>query len=181
MKDELVLAFNHLASQIHPLALGNVKRSRSQSKQLATKLLALHMDPKNDCHKIDEIVEKLTSRSYYHGHPINRKEAKEDLGLNVIHPPVKVEELMWKLYMEYEKEMLLNVSFNWIQDFIIANPAIQPDKPKTMPLPKMKGAFIESKNHANVQVTENQVIGVKTKEGVYEGHLTTVHEYWELE
>ena len=180
-EDELVLAFNHLASQIHPLALGNVKRSRSQSKQLATKLLGLHMDPKNKCHKIDEIVEKLTSKSYYHGHPINRREAKQELGLNVILPPKNVEELMWKLYLEYEKEMLLNISFNWLQDFITANPTIQPDKPKAMTLPKMKGVYIESKNITNVQVTENQIIGVKSKEGVYQGQLTTVREYWETE
>jgi ClpP class serine protease len=45
-EDELVKAFNRLAKQVHPLALGNVKRSLSQSRMMAEKLLSLHMDPK---------------------------------------------------------------------------------------------------------------------------------------
>jgi len=180
-EDELVIAFNHLASQIHPLALGNVKRSRSQSKQMATKLLQLHMDPKVECHKIEEIVEKLTSKSYYHGHPINRKEAKEELGLNIQPPNQKVENLMWQLYIEYEKEMRLNESFDFIQDFIKANPDVRPNAFKVMFLPKMKGVYIESKYYANVRIAENQVIGTRTREGMYEGHLATIRDYWDIE
>src|SRR5262249_15813673 len=43
-EDELVKAFNRLAKEVHPLALGNVKRSLSQSRMMAKKLLSLHMD-----------------------------------------------------------------------------------------------------------------------------------------
>src|SRR6516164_1862744 len=78
-EDELVKAFNRLAKEVHPLALGNVKRSLSQSRMMAQKLLALHMDAANEAHKIDEIVANLTSKSYYHGHPINRREAKDHI------------------------------------------------------------------------------------------------------
>jgi len=133
-EDELVQAFNLLANKVHPLALGNVKRSRSQSTQLASKMLKLHMDPKKDAHKIEEIVERLTSKSYYHGHPINRKEALEETGLNVKTLPKDVEELMWKLYMEYEKEMLLDKPFNFIQDFVVAHPNLQPTQPPHLQL-----------------------------------------------
>ena len=75
-EDELVQAFNKLADKVHPLALGNVKRSLSQSRMMARKLLALHMDMSKEEHKINEIVDNLTSKLFFHGHPINRDEAK---------------------------------------------------------------------------------------------------------
>ncbi len=55
-EDELVQAFNKLPEKIHPLALGNVKRSLSQSSMMAKKLLQLHMKGEEDSHKIHEIV-----------------------------------------------------------------------------------------------------------------------------
>lgn len=183
-EDELVQAFNLLADKVHPLALGNVKRSRSQSRQLASKLLRLHMDAKKDAHKIEEIVERLTSKSFYHGHPINRKEALEETGLNVKIPPKDVEELMWKLYLEYEKEMLLDKPFNFIQDFVVAHPNLQPTQPPAptvMNLPKMKGAYIESRYYTDVFTVETQAIGLKRPSGIYQVNLATIRSGWEKE
>jgi hypothetical protein len=180
-EDELVIAFNHLADKVHPLALGNVKRSRSQSRHIACKLLGLHMDPKADGHKIDEIVERLTSKSYYHGHPINRKEAKNELNLNIEFPPENVEDLIWKLYLEYEKEMLLSTPFNYIQDFIAAFPNITPDHQEVLNLPKMKAVYVESENFTDVSVVEFQVIGIKKPEGFYNCNLVTIKDSWEKE
>ncbi|MBI2222871.1 MAG: hypothetical protein HYU53_16915 [Acidobacteria bacterium] len=45
---ELVQAFKSLTEQLHPLALGNVKRFYAQSRMMARKLLELHMDPKTE-------------------------------------------------------------------------------------------------------------------------------------
>ena len=75
-EDQLVTAFNLLADKVHPLALGNVKRHISQSRTMARKLLGLHMDPDDHAHRVSNIVENLTSKSFFHGHPINRKEAR---------------------------------------------------------------------------------------------------------
>ena len=51
------------------------------------------MDAVRDSHKIDELVDKLTSKLYYHGHPINRTEARQDVGLSTIEiPSPEVEE-----------------------------------------------------------------------------------------
>lgn len=180
-EDELVLAFNHLADKVHPLALGNVKRSRSQSRQLASKLLGLHMDTKADAHKIDEIVDRLTSKSFYHGHPINRNEAKNELGLNVEFPPKNVEALIWKLYMEYEKEMILSKPFNFVQEFVAAFPNIQPNQQQVLSLPKMKGVYIESEHFSDVFVVQNQVIGMKQPTGFYVCNLATMKDGWERE
>jgi hypothetical protein len=105
-EDELVVAFNKLSENIHPLALGNVKRSLAQSRMMAEKLLTLHMKNSKDQHEINEIVEKLTSKLYYHGHPINRNEAREHIGIRTVeNANPKVEQLMWNLFLEYEKEI----------------------------------------------------------------------------
>lgn len=110
-EDELIQALNSLTNNVHPLAIGNVYRFYAQSRMMAKKLLKLHMvDPKDD-HVIDEVSETLTSKLFFHGHPINRKEAI-DLKLKIEEPKQEVEELMWKLYKSYEDEMGILQPFN---------------------------------------------------------------------
>lgn len=109
-EDELVQAFNKLVDQVHPLALGNVKRSHSQGKLIARKLLKLRND-KSDEHKINEIAENLTSKLFYHGHPINREEART-LDLHIENPDAEVEAAMWELYEAYERDLKLAMDFN---------------------------------------------------------------------
>ena len=72
-----------LFPKVHPLALGNVERFLSQSRMIAKKTLRTHMKSAAD-HEIEEIVENMASKLYFHGHPINRKEAKKDLKLKVM-------------------------------------------------------------------------------------------------
>lgn len=75
-QDELVKAIEILANKVHPLALGNVERFLSQSRMIARKILGTHKD-EVEKHVIEDIVENMASKLYFHGHPINRKEAKE--------------------------------------------------------------------------------------------------------
>jgi hypothetical protein len=35
-------------------------------------------------HELDEIIDTLASKLYFHGHPINRKEAREELKLKLV-------------------------------------------------------------------------------------------------
>lgn len=109
-EDELIRAVTSLTDKIHPLALGNVQRSHNQSRLMATKLLKLHM-PAEQAHQITKIIDTLKSNLFFHGHPINRKEAKLDLALPIDEPPAEVEKLMWALYLEYEREMRLTEPF----------------------------------------------------------------------
>ena len=102
-EDELVKTIEALCSQVHPLALGNVERFVSQSRMIATKVLKTHMEGDAD-HIIDELVENMTSKLYFHGHPINRKEARLDLKLKVLPAPSSdLENTMWELYCNFEK------------------------------------------------------------------------------
>lgn len=109
-EDELIQAVNALVANVHPLALGNVHRFYAQSRMMARKLLLLHMEAKDE-HTINDIVETLTSKLFFHGHPINRKEAAE-LKLKVEKPSTELENSMWGLYLTYEKEMEMNTPFN---------------------------------------------------------------------
>jgi hypothetical protein len=110
-EDELVKAVEILANKVHPLALGNVERFVSQSRMMARKILRTHMQPADE-HSISEIVENMASKLYFHGHPINRKEAKVDLKLKVVEPPLDIEKLMWELYLDFEEEFQNTIVFN---------------------------------------------------------------------
>ena len=101
-EDELVKTIEILANKVHPLALGNVDRFLSQSRLIARKILRTHM-PDIEEHTLDEIIENLASKLYFHGHPINRQEAKDELKLKVnVEPPPELEAAMWDLYKLYE-------------------------------------------------------------------------------
>jgi hypothetical protein len=101
-EDELIKAIEILANKVHPLALGNVERFISQSRMIATKIMRTHMK-ESDEHAITEIVENLASKLYFHGHPINRQEAKNDLKLKVVMElPPELEAAMWDLYKDFE-------------------------------------------------------------------------------
>jgi hypothetical protein len=103
-EDELVKAIEILAQKIHPLAIGNVERFLQQSRMIAKKILRTHMK-ESDEHTINEIVENMASKLYFHGHPINRKEAKQDLKLKVVDKlPAELETALWDLYKEFETE-----------------------------------------------------------------------------
>jgi hypothetical protein len=111
-EDELIRAVEALTAKVHPLALGNVERFLAQSRLIARKILRTHM-PDSEEHVIKEIIENMASKLYFHGHPINRHEAKDDLRLKVnLDLPPELETAMWNLYKEYEVEFDNQLVFN---------------------------------------------------------------------
>jgi hypothetical protein len=114
-EDELVQALIALTDKIHPLAIGNVQRHHNQSRLMARRLLSLHMD-KSDSHEIEQIIDNLKSNLFYHGHPINRDEAKHDLKLKVEDPTPEVETIMWELYCQYEADLKIKEPFNVLRE-----------------------------------------------------------------
>ncbi|MCL2067416.1 MAG: hypothetical protein FWG99_08130 [Treponema sp.] len=174
-EDELVLAFNHLADKVHPLALGNVKRSLSQSRMMAAKLLQQSMSEHKDNHKIEEIVDNLTSKLYFHGHPINRKEARTQVGLNnITNPDNEFENLIWELYLDYESEMLLEQPFDPVTEFLLHSPntsAITEEK-------EAKLAFIETKEMTDYLSAMYQLIGTKMPDGSVQVQVTWHGNSW---
>jgi hypothetical protein len=87
---------------------------------IAKKLLELHMDRVNQENKIDEIVDSLNSKLYFHGHPINREEATQ-MGLKIKDCSKELEVAMWNLYTQYEIDMQLETQFNAMLELKRAN------------------------------------------------------------
>ena len=112
-EDELIKAIEILAQKVHPLALGNVERFVLQNRMMAKKILKTHMGHEDDDHVITEVVDNLASKLYFHGHPINRREARNDLKLKVASElPPALETAMWNLYKDYEAEFKNSDPFN---------------------------------------------------------------------
>lgn len=94
-----------LSGNLTPLVLGSVNRQYSHIRLVARKLLASHRNRIEE-EKLSSIIEALTEKIYSHGHAIGRKEAKE-IGLPIKEASQKLEDLMWQLFEEYEKELEL--------------------------------------------------------------------------
>ena len=133
-EDELIKAVQALTEKVHPLALGNVERFLTQSRMIARKILRTHMSETEE-HTMEEIIENMASKLYFHGHPINRKEAKEDLRLKVnVELPPALETAMWELYKDFEVEFE-NQSIFFPAGDLAAQATPPPTSPTQMPLP----------------------------------------------
>lgn len=165
-EDELVTAFNKLADHVHPLALGNVKRFLSQSRMMARKLLCLHMDVKKEEHLIEEIVDSFTSKLFYHGHPINRSEARDQLGLKTIQfPSESLETAMWELYLEYEKQIKLETPFDVAAEFVSAFPKLTAGAQEITPSQEAKLVYVESADRTDLFRIQYQLSGQRLPNG----------------
>jgi hypothetical protein len=98
-------------SEVHPLALGAVARSRQEIGFLAKSLLKYHM--KKD-EQVEKIVNTLTRERFSHDYLISRHEAKETLDLNIIDAEQNDElnKAILALHNEYEELLSLNVPYH---------------------------------------------------------------------
>jgi hypothetical protein len=129
-EDELIAAVSAMTEKVHPLALGNVQRSHNQSRMMARKLLKMRSSNTLD-HEIEQLIETLKSNLFFHGHPISRHEAREDLKLPIVDPTPEAESLMWKLYREYESTMKMDEPFQPLRELEKAKKVGAPTVPPT--------------------------------------------------
>lgn len=109
-KEALSSILNNISEKVHPLILGQVFRSRAQIKMLATRLLEKQM--KNNPEGIKKVTAFLCSDSGSHDYTINRREAKESLGLNVDKPTNYQYHIIKDLYDNFSEELELGMVFN---------------------------------------------------------------------
>jgi hypothetical protein len=102
--------FLALSQQIHPIVIGNVFRSRQQIQMLASNLLTKHFP--NDQAKVQRIIKFLCSDSGSHDYPIFRREAEEQLGLNVEKPSMEFYQLIKAIYDDIYHELDLSTRFD---------------------------------------------------------------------
>ena len=108
-EDNLSEIVRDLAGKIHPLALGEVYRSRSQITMLAHKLLKHQALEKE---QEDEIIKFLCSDSGSHDYTIFRKEARDELGLKIVKPDDKLYALIKATYDDLAQELEFSTPFD---------------------------------------------------------------------
>ena len=104
----LASIFEKLTDFVHPLVLGEVYRSKAQIQMMAEKLLQNQV---TDPEKIKKIIDFLCSESGSHDYTINRREAQNELGLNIKKPSADQYELIKGLYDDINDELQFSKPF----------------------------------------------------------------------
>lgn len=107
--EELASILIKLTDHVHPLVLGEVFRSKSQIQMLARKLISGQVTEKE---KIEAIISFLCSESGSHDYTIHRREAKNQLGLNIDKPDDSLYALIKAIYTDIAAELQLNNKFD---------------------------------------------------------------------
>lgn len=105
LKDILI----NLSNQVHPIVLGDVYRSRTQIQMLAKKLLSKQI---NDKKKIEKIISFLCSDSGSHDYTIYRREARDELGLNIEKPDDSFYNIIKDTFNSIKLELELNAPYD---------------------------------------------------------------------
>jgi len=102
-----------LTTEMQPTQLGSANRAHALIRGLAKKMLSLHKSRLQDV-TVKQITDHLTKELYSHKHLINRKEAKEEVGLgNVIEFACDSDEdLVYQLFEEYQRIMEIKEVFD---------------------------------------------------------------------
>ena len=104
----LASIFEKLTDFVHPLVLGEVYRSKAQIQMMAEKLLQNQV---TDPEKVKKIIDFLCSESGSHDYTINRREAQNELGLNIKKPSADQYELIKGLYDDINDELQFSKPF----------------------------------------------------------------------
>ena len=163
-QQHLMTAVQPLINKVGAIPIGNTKRSQRLSLALSEKMLGSHID---DPGKVSTIAKALNSSYYHHGYAVGRREAKE-IGLPVTHPDSELEDLLWKVWLDYEEEMKCCEEFNILKEIMtdpnsaaVINSVPIIELPANLPEPMRQSAF------ANVM----QKIGVTKKDALIRTNL----------
>jgi hypothetical protein len=94
---------------VNVIALGNVQRVYNTGISVIPSLLGRHMNEITEKDRIEGIVKALSGK-YTHDYLITRREAKA-IGLPIMEPDERLEELIWNLYQVYERDLQLRIPF----------------------------------------------------------------------
>jgi len=108
-KRSLSNILTELSNKVHPLVLGEAYRARTQIKFLARRLLSNNI---KDAKKVNKIIDFLCSESGSHDYTINRREARDILGLNIEKPNDSLYDLIKNIHNNIRDELHLNNLYN---------------------------------------------------------------------
>ena len=99
----------NLTQHIHPLVLGNSYRTRGQIRMLGEKLLSYHIQEETE---VAALLDFLCGESGSHDYPINRREARDNLGLPVEKPDDVLYKIIKEIYDDLATELELTAPFD---------------------------------------------------------------------
>jgi hypothetical protein len=91
-----------LTDKVHPLVLGNAFRARGQIRMLAKKLLG---NQNHNEGKLEQLLKFLCSESGSHDYTINRREARDELGLPIEKPDDDLYDIIKSIYQDFACEL----------------------------------------------------------------------------
>jgi len=93
-----------ISNKLDPWILGDYEKSIKASYQYAEALLENNMFKENK-DRAKSVTKVMTEKYFSHGYCINRKEALNDLGLNIVYADGDMWHLIWALYLAYDDYM----------------------------------------------------------------------------
>lgn len=108
-RDGMASVMTQLISQVHPLVLGDAYRSRAQIRMLARRLVGRQLQDES---KIERVLNFLCSESGSHDYAIFRREARDELGLNIQKPDDDGYKLIKSVYDDLANELLLTTPYD---------------------------------------------------------------------
>lgn len=93
-----------ISNKLDPWILGDYEKSIKASYQYAEALLENNMF-KESKDRAKSVTKIMTEKYFSHGYCINRKEALNDLGLNIVYADGDMWHLIWALYLAYDDYM----------------------------------------------------------------------------
>ncbi len=156
---QLQEVFQQFIQEVGSVGIGVAARSSQLAVSMGEKLLLLHMKSDNERQQARVISESLNTKFFHHGYPVSRKEAKE-IGLRVAPQNAEVEELMWKIWSDIEREMQIREPFSPIRVLkedpncaALFAPVPQANLPSDLPPDALKAWFQNFiQNHAGQAV-----------------------------
>lgn len=113
-QQHLISAITPLIADVGSLPIGSAKRSQQLSLTLSEKMLSTHISDEN---KAKSISKALNTSYYHHGYAVSRHEAKE-MGLSIVYPEPKLENLLWNLWEDFSSEMKCDSTFDVIKEIM---------------------------------------------------------------
>ena len=104
---DLTSIYLKLSESVHPVALGNVYRTRTQIQMLAEKLLNMRTVPLSVKAR-KKIIRILCSESGSHDYTITRREARTDLGMTIDKPSMDLYKILKQIHEDISNELELN-------------------------------------------------------------------------
>ncbi|HVW21128.1 MAG TPA: hypothetical protein VHC86_07910 [Opitutaceae bacterium] len=117
-QEQLRILFERTCFEVGSLGIGFTARSSKLAIDLGERLLALHLPDDDGGAKRKRIVQDMCKKFQSHAYPINREEAL-DIGLAVNRRrDKKLEDLMWKAWLDIEAELEERIPFDPIVELM---------------------------------------------------------------